>query len=348
MSFNVGFFQTNLPILFLSLHPVVWGFPLRLCWHSLLFMVVFYTSMPTSWRVFLICWTISSPFKGLFCLPLHWSSIFHLPVCLPLLSSLLCSCFLTMYQMVDFITPHFLALSLIDLLWFCSLMMACFTAIHTSLVRMLRDENNRLQIQMALNSFMHELTMKLDSPVRESFEQPINFGPLKLEGLRIKAATISTLFTQYGCKKKLIKWLKLKSTLYIHCQISNWMCWCTEPKQPKMCHCPNTSGLHCMYFYRRWAVALSSMDISLVGYIPYCRVRAFNRGLAHLWRVFDDTVWVSGQNWYAMVNISKHKTFSIKLLMSSHECLWSLVGVARWEMFENPCYGSLYEEWNIC
>ena len=61
---------------------------------------------------------------------------------LPLLSSPLLSCFLKMYHLltVDFDTPIFLAMSLIHLFRFFSLMMACSTNIDTYLVLVVRQQ----------------------------------------------------------------------------------------------------------------------------------------------------------------------------------------------------------------
>ncbi|KAJ8350583.1 hypothetical protein SKAU_G00257130 [Synaphobranchus kaupii] len=76
--------------------------------------------MPTSWRVFLICSTVE---KGFFftiesILQSSTPVVFHgLPGCLPLLTSPVLSCFLSMYQ-TEFDAPHVLALSLIDLFRF--------------------------------------------------------------------------------------------------------------------------------------------------------------------------------------------------------------------------------------
>uniref|UniRef100_A0A0E9XCU9 Uncharacterized protein n=1 Tax=Anguilla anguilla TaxID=7936 RepID=A0A0E9XCU9_ANGAN len=105
-------------------------------------MVLFDTSTPTSWRVFLICSAVE---KGFFLtiesiLLSSDTVVFRgLPDLLLLLSSPVRSCFLTIYQTVDFDTPNFSAMSLIDFFSFFSFIMACFTGIGTSLAPMLRD-----------------------------------------------------------------------------------------------------------------------------------------------------------------------------------------------------------------
>ena len=133
-----------------GLHLVV--NPLYSLWWSLLLIVDFETQTPTSWRVLLIWPTVV---KGFFftrerILLSSTIVVFHgLPGLLVLLSSLVHSFFLRIFQTVDWATLNVSAISLTGLFWFFSPMKACFTDSDSSLDLKLRGNSNRFQRQMS-------------------------------------------------------------------------------------------------------------------------------------------------------------------------------------------------------
>ncbi len=113
-----------------------------------LLIVDFDTHTPTSWSVFLIWPTVV---KGVFftrerILRSSTTVVFRgLPGLLVLLSSLVRSFFLRMFQTVVLTTPNVFAISLMGLFCFFSLMMACFTDSDSSLDLILTVDSNRFK-----------------------------------------------------------------------------------------------------------------------------------------------------------------------------------------------------------
>ncbi len=106
----------------------------------------------TSWRVFFSWLDVTKGFFFTMERILRSSTTVVLrghPGLFMLLSSLVPSFFLRMYQTVDLATPNAPAISLMDLFWFWSPTIVCFTCMKSSFDRMMWVHNNSFQIQMA-------------------------------------------------------------------------------------------------------------------------------------------------------------------------------------------------------